>query len=926
MAPMGQVITFYSYKGGVGRSMALANVAAICAHRGKRVIALDFDFEAPGLHRYFLSPREEGGPLRHTPTEPRQGVLNYLQRVYEELQQRFPDGTGFDAPEVQERLTSMLGELLDAGDYIYEVQIEDPNRKRTAPVPVYFIPAARFDDTYPDLVRTFDWQQFYDMYAEVFPALARELSRRYDYVLIDARTGVTDIGSICTMLLPEKLVLVFTPNEQSLRGALDAGWQAILGRKEMPERQPLQVFPLLSRLEDGEEKLKRMWIARAQEGFERLFGEAYGFVPCDLETYFNAVRVPHRGYYAYGERIAAEEQRASELGSLAQVYHQLVRCLNQSSVGAAQDLIRQSGFDANEEKARSLAGQMQSGFVRELARGTPFGPLLRMMEAAKEAAEGRYEDALRVYDEIIAEVQVSRDSHALAVALNQKADVLTKQGRYEDALATCENIIRKFSHTNNPTLAISVALAHHHFGYTLSRMGRHNEALSAYDSAAGRYARHDTLEAREGWGKALAAKAAALEATNRGDEALTIWDTITQTFAAFTELPLVRLIARALVSKATLLVRLGREKEAASIRDEVIRRFRNMTDVEIRRIVGVALLGQVAELREQPAEALATTEDAIHHLEESEDPLVHAKLAAALVIKGATLQNSGRTEDAINVYDAVVARFASSEQSKVRELVAKATYCRGLALHDLGRLEEAHTTMASIVNQWSHAAEPVLRRHAAHALSAQIQWYRKKDRDALLRACETFLQHFTNDEDTEIRPRFCQICIEYVSNLLDAGRYAEAASSATQAHERFRDAPEPSIQALMPHVLNGAGFALLCQAKQTWQGGDAAQARKLLEQASRTLAEARAREPEHPIILENAAYTAFLLGHEEEARTLLENALKLDHDNVRKGALQDTAIHTLPQDEAFRALVSALADGPPKEGNVAADPQKTPGS
>lgn len=43
--------TFYSFKGGVGRSMAMANVADILARRGLRVLAIDFDLEAPGLDR-----------------------------------------------------------------------------------------------------------------------------------------------------------------------------------------------------------------------------------------------------------------------------------------------------------------------------------------------------------------------------------------------------------------------------------------------------------------------------------------------------------------------------------------------------------------------------------------------------------------------------------------------------------------------------------------------------------------------------------------------------------------------------------------------------------------------------------------------------------------------------------------------------------
>ena len=49
----GSVITFYSYKGGSSRSMALANVAWILASNGKRVLTVDWDLEAPGLHRYF---------------------------------------------------------------------------------------------------------------------------------------------------------------------------------------------------------------------------------------------------------------------------------------------------------------------------------------------------------------------------------------------------------------------------------------------------------------------------------------------------------------------------------------------------------------------------------------------------------------------------------------------------------------------------------------------------------------------------------------------------------------------------------------------------------------------------------------------------------------------------------------------------------
>jgi MinD-like ATPase involved in chromosome partitioning or flagellar assembly len=57
----GKIITFYSYKGGAGRTMAVSNVAWVLASNGYDVLLIDWDLEAPGLHRYlrpFLVDRE----------------------------------------------------------------------------------------------------------------------------------------------------------------------------------------------------------------------------------------------------------------------------------------------------------------------------------------------------------------------------------------------------------------------------------------------------------------------------------------------------------------------------------------------------------------------------------------------------------------------------------------------------------------------------------------------------------------------------------------------------------------------------------------------------------------------------------------------------------------------------------------------------
>ena len=49
----GKIVTFYSFKGGAGRTMALANVAWILASNGLKVLIVDWDLDSPSLHRYF---------------------------------------------------------------------------------------------------------------------------------------------------------------------------------------------------------------------------------------------------------------------------------------------------------------------------------------------------------------------------------------------------------------------------------------------------------------------------------------------------------------------------------------------------------------------------------------------------------------------------------------------------------------------------------------------------------------------------------------------------------------------------------------------------------------------------------------------------------------------------------------------------------
>jgi hypothetical protein len=74
-ADVGQIVTFYSFKGGTGRTMALANVAWILAANGKRVLVADWDLESPGLHRFFQ-------PFMETKVNRKAGIVDFI-RGYE---------------------------------------------------------------------------------------------------------------------------------------------------------------------------------------------------------------------------------------------------------------------------------------------------------------------------------------------------------------------------------------------------------------------------------------------------------------------------------------------------------------------------------------------------------------------------------------------------------------------------------------------------------------------------------------------------------------------------------------------------------------------------------------------------------------------------------------------------------------------------
>jgi len=212
----GQVITFYSYKGGTGRSMALANVACLLAKGSegdKQVLMIDWDLEAPGLHRFFRDLfQNEGGTSPDRYLEEQPGLMDLFDRISERTHK---------SEYASAETARALFESVDLQHFALRTDIEN----------LHLLKAGRFDERYPWMVNHFQWQELYDRVPWLISAFAELLSEQYDYVLIDSRTGVTDISGVCTMLMPEKLVAVFTPNRQSLLGLLDVVRRATTYRK-----------------------------------------------------------------------------------------------------------------------------------------------------------------------------------------------------------------------------------------------------------------------------------------------------------------------------------------------------------------------------------------------------------------------------------------------------------------------------------------------------------------------------------------------------------------------------------------------------------------------------------------------------------------------------------------------------------------------
>ena len=285
----GQIVTFYSYKGGTGRSMLVANCAWMLAHAGYRVLIVDWDLEAPGVHRYFA-------PFL---TDPQlvdsEGVVDLVVKYAAAAVDPQESGSAKRPPDWFRAHADVL-------DYSVSINWQFPRGGSLS-----LMPAGRQGSTYAARMNTFGWNNFYDRLGgySLIEALKDSMRSQFDFVLIDSRTGVSDTAGICTVQLPDKLVVCFTLNNQSIDGAAAVA-RSVLKQKE---GGGCRVFPVPTRIDNSESsRLNERWRV-ARKVFDDLSPER---VSNHVGDYWDAVAVQYVPIFAYEEVLAAFANRADD--------------------------------------------------------------------------------------------------------------------------------------------------------------------------------------------------------------------------------------------------------------------------------------------------------------------------------------------------------------------------------------------------------------------------------------------------------------------------------------------------------------------------------------------------------------------------------------------------------------------------------------
>lgn len=272
------ILSFYSYKGGVGRTQLVANLAAyFCFRKQQKVLLIDWDLDAPGLHYYFDVMNEK--------------INKGLIDLFGEYVEKVKNNTEIDESALP-KITS---------EYIVPVtQTENKHGK------IDLLPAGSYGKNFNKKINAFNWYEFYDMldgkiYIEYFKEQLN-LSD-YDYVFIDSRTGISDYSGICNIQLPDANFIVVSTAKQDFEGALRITESIIKSPYIQQGFRKAMIFPILSRVDLSIEHKSEEWIEKFGNQFEAFIQNISEFLLTSADDYVRDTILDYKRDISFGEQV-----------------------------------------------------------------------------------------------------------------------------------------------------------------------------------------------------------------------------------------------------------------------------------------------------------------------------------------------------------------------------------------------------------------------------------------------------------------------------------------------------------------------------------------------------------------------------------------------------------------------------------------------
>ena len=270
------IVLFYSFKGGAGRSTALAATALHLAAAGERVAVLDADLDAPGVGTLLAG---YDGAVASC------GITDYL------LEQR------------------ILGDPAGIGTDDYHHRYAADGGGGAGEIVVY--PAGRFDRRYMEKLARIDYEESRDGTPHPFVVLLQRIREDLspDWILIDARAGLGDVSGFLTGGLCHFHVLLGTLADGSWRG-LELILERLGGDRVRQGKPQVECVLVASMVPRSDEALFRGCVERFTDRAREAFSEHYYAEPEAPEEFWTlddleSADAPHVPVVLpYDERLA----------------------------------------------------------------------------------------------------------------------------------------------------------------------------------------------------------------------------------------------------------------------------------------------------------------------------------------------------------------------------------------------------------------------------------------------------------------------------------------------------------------------------------------------------------------------------------------------------------------------------------------------